>query len=102
MLRRPPRSTLFPYTTLFRSRAGGVIDHDDLVVIGAHHRVPIEAGPIITEAGGNGAAGTECRRRREGHTSELQCGAEVVWGIQHVSDDGRDIPSIAVLRREGL
>src|SRR6476660_10005118 len=23
MIRRPPRSTLFPYTTLFRSRAGG-------------------------------------------------------------------------------
>src|SRR5947208_10267654 len=28
MIRRPPRSTLFPYTTLFRSRIGGVIpDH---------------------------------------------------------------------------
>src|SRR5690606_41274680 len=25
MIRRPPRSTLFPYTTLFRSRAGEVI-----------------------------------------------------------------------------
>src|SRR5688572_32083058 len=25
MLRRPPRSTLFPYTTLFRSRIGGVL-----------------------------------------------------------------------------
>src|SRR2546427_5863938 len=25
MIRRPPRSTLFPYTTLFRSRADGVI-----------------------------------------------------------------------------
>src|SRR5256885_10059524 len=24
MIRRPPRSTLFPYTTLFRSRAGGI------------------------------------------------------------------------------
>src|SRR3712207_8660417 len=24
MIRRPPRSTLFPYTTLFRSRVGGV------------------------------------------------------------------------------
>src|SRR2546421_8473155 len=24
MIRRPPRSTLFPYTTLFRSKAGGV------------------------------------------------------------------------------
>src|SRR3712207_8747613 len=25
MIRRPPRSTLFPYTTLFRSRTGGVV-----------------------------------------------------------------------------
>src|SRR3712207_8561048 len=33
MIRRPPRSTLFPYTTLFRSRigngAGGFVVHDD-------------------------------------------------------------------------
>src|SRR5258708_27178945 len=27
MIRRPPRSTLFPYTTLFRSREGGQGDH---------------------------------------------------------------------------
>src|SRR5256885_5546486 len=27
MIRRPPRSTLFPYTTLFRSTVGGVIPH---------------------------------------------------------------------------
>src|SRR3712207_8844909 len=26
MIRRPPRSTLFPYTTLFRSRGGGALD----------------------------------------------------------------------------
>src|SRR3712207_7543336 len=31
MIRRPPRSTLFPYTTLFRS-AGDVLDHHDRVV----------------------------------------------------------------------
>src|SRR2546427_7050638 len=30
MIRRPPRSTLFPYTTLFRSRSGGV----EVAVIG--------------------------------------------------------------------
>src|SRR3712207_7028111 len=30
MIRRPPRSTLFPYTTLFRSAAGECVD-DDLV-----------------------------------------------------------------------
>src|SRR2546430_5761196 len=27
MIRRPPRSTLFPYTTLFRSRQGAHLDH---------------------------------------------------------------------------
>src|SRR2546422_5952282 len=32
MIRRPPRSTLFPYTTLFRSaRRGGGSDHDERV-----------------------------------------------------------------------
>src|SRR3712207_8599254 len=34
MIRRPPRSTLFPYTTLFRSQLGAVVEHED---IGAHH-----------------------------------------------------------------
>src|SRR2546425_8779189 len=29
MIRRPPRSTLFPYTTLFRSRAGADADRGD-------------------------------------------------------------------------
>src|SRR3989442_8997564 len=37
MIRRPPRSTLFPYTTLFRS-AAAVLDAQGLVVgPGAHH-----------------------------------------------------------------
>src|SRR3712207_7928685 len=44
MMRRPPRSTLFPYTTLFRSRAtvsslvgkdGRVIDIDAILLVGA-------------------------------------------------------------------
>src|SRR3712207_7612761 len=29
MIRRPPRSTLFPYTTLFRSDVAGVVDGSD-------------------------------------------------------------------------
>src|SRR5262245_62633537 len=33
MLRLPPRSTLFPYTTLFRSCVGCVVDLDDRLVI---------------------------------------------------------------------
>src|SRR2546428_8087755 len=35
MIRRPPRSTLFPYTTLFRSHGGGEVRDLALVVAGA-------------------------------------------------------------------
>src|SRR2546427_5036520 len=38
MIRRPPRSTLFPYTTLFRSRRGSAVEVNDHLV-GAHHEV---------------------------------------------------------------
>src|SRR5437764_8795970 len=54
MIRRPPRSTLFPYTTLFRS---------DL------HRDPARgAGRPLHHAG----RGRTARQRSEEHTSELQ------------------------------
>src|SRR6202023_3940505 len=53
MIRRPPRSTLFPYTTLFRS------DHEGLLLACA-------ASPNLLQAGR--AIGA----RSEEHTSELQ------------------------------
>src|SRR2546422_439057 len=37
MIRRPPRSTLFPYTTLFRSEVG-LPDHPPVVDLGLEHR----------------------------------------------------------------
>src|SRR2546430_6612342 len=49
MIRRPPRSTLFPYTTLFRSllpalqsaqRAEGWLSPETLAAVAAHLRVP--------------------------------------------------------------
>src|SRR5256885_6429112 len=58
MIRRPPRSTLFPYTTLFRSHAAR--HSDQLVATGnarGHHRE---------------------RRRSEEHTSELQSPCNLV------------------------
>src|SRR5258707_7266071 len=59
MIRRPPRSTLFPYTTLFRSRAAPV-----------RHR---RGGPGAARRA-RGAAPRMRRRpdRSEEHTSELQ------------------------------
>src|SRR3712207_6945420 len=73
MIRRPPRSTLFPYTTLFRSsspapRAASLIDNRS----GFKSR-----GSISTYARGCGSSPRaritrSTRSRSEEHTSELQ------------------------------
>src|SRR2546430_10073798 len=48
MIRRPPRSTLFPYTTLFRSGGGRVIRRPEGAVEGRHRFEPgvVELGGI--------------------------------------------------------
>src|SRR3712207_7396450 len=72
MIRRPPRSTLFPYTTLFRS--GGCVTGGRPQVVARRTRPPGQrrrrrAGT----AGGDAGAGRGTRRpRSEEHTSELQ------------------------------
>src|SRR5260370_2814975 len=60
MIRRPPRSTLFPYTTLFRS-------HDDLAGADASGRARL-SGPFHVPRG----KAARQRARSEEHTSELQ------------------------------
>src|SRR3712207_7561385 len=70
MIRRPPRSTLFPYTTLFRSRDGGLLQ-------GAV-RADLCARARRCGRHRGGAPGWKRRRRDRGarrseeHTSELQ------------------------------
>src|SRR3712207_8783257 len=53
MIRRPPRSTLFPYTTLFRSLAGGVEGGERLVheekARGGQER-PADGDPLLLAA----------------------------------------------------
>src|SRR5207244_11899575 len=58
MIRRPPRSTLFPYTTLFRSHPPRQRADDRPIALGARSA----AGAILRRDGG----------RSEEHTSELQ------------------------------
>src|SRR5438034_11023964 len=60
MVRRPPRSTLFPYTTLFRSK-----------ILASYSRALASAGFEVTEA----HSGDE---RSEEHTSELQSHSDLV------------------------
>src|SRR2546428_9433451 len=50
MIRRPPRSTLFPYTTLFRSLADGIARLVALAAKGRNERVG--AGVATTHGGG--------------------------------------------------
>src|SRR3712207_6973411 len=59
MIRRPPRSTLFPYTTLFRScrRRGATRRCPDPGGVGAPGRAAVEASAAAGAARAGGAAG---------------------------------------------
>src|SRR5258705_8017754 len=61
MIRRPPRSTLFPYTTLFRSK-------DQHPVPGAGASAELGADPLVPNFNNT----TPLMARSEEHTSELQ------------------------------
>src|SRR2546429_6777961 len=65
MIRRPPRSTLFPYTTLFRSLWLGAPQHDYAVGLASH--LPQLAAVAL--------------ERSEEHTSELQSRLHLVWRL---------------------
>src|SRR3712207_6877095 len=82
MIRRPPRSTLFPYTTLFRSVgservvAGTAVDD---VLLTDTHAVQVPAGDMVVAEAPVEAVRTLAARdrvpgtvRSEEHTSELQ------------------------------
>src|SRR5688572_32172212 len=69
MLRRPPRSTLFPYTTLFRSQFGATSGKTAIVIDGDS-----TAGPSPVQLLVLGLAGC----RSEEHTSELQSQSNLV------------------------
>src|SRR3989441_2022469 len=79
MIRRPPRSTLFPYTTLFRSRTPPTCDARRAV---SRLKEILEADPpygarVTLETYGEGGSGWDAPRSEE-HTSELQSLAYLV------------------------
>src|SRR3712207_7242844 len=78
MIRRPPRSTLFPYTTLFRSRRAAPLwtgARGARRGPGGSRRTLARAPAPPCSAGassGRNLSGSPPRRRSEEHTSELQ------------------------------
>src|SRR3989475_8406996 len=101
MIRRPPRSTLFPYTTLFRSR----LQHDGEALVGG--------GQLLADAVGLGdvghgrhparvlAMGVDQRRdiRSEEHTSELQSQSNLVCRLLLEKKKKRKIVSLICSKR---
>src|SRR2546429_7405796 len=77
MIRRPPRSTLFPYTTLFRSgcasRRAAMEDFELEIVDINDHGTGGRAIPCLGL--------TRVGHRSEEHTSELQSPLQLVWRL---------------------
>src|SRR3712207_8710583 len=78
MIRRPPRSTLFPYTTLFRSEPGRGVDRgyvcqgrDRASAVDVARR-PWECDDLENGGPTPGRPGRHQNARSEEHTSELQ------------------------------
>src|SRR2546430_13597943 len=100
MIRRPPRSTLFPYTTLFRSDPGVAHVSVTLSVVIESSRVTtivpltaitspgraarsaarssVSSVTMIVGFAGHGDAGCVTAKRSEEHTSELQSQSNLV------------------------
>src|SRR5258708_25850101 len=89
MIRRPPRSTLFPYTTLFRSRSctralwpAAGLDHSDRRGLGQYYAPPQHPAP-----------------RSEEHTSELQSPDHLVCRLLLEKKKHKISPNIATTSR---
>src|SRR5438874_5865397 len=87
MTPRPPRSTLFPYTTLFRSRPAGALAGEERAGRREERRVGREVGEVrvrvtpvsLALLGRRADRGLELLdRRSEEHTSELQSRRDLV------------------------
>src|SRR2546425_3267312 len=77
MIRRPPRSTLFPYTTLFRSRRWRPRKKRDGARAPSHPAMVPNYASLLSPAG-KSAPSVLVSERSEEHTSELQSLAYLV------------------------
>src|SRR5256885_10888181 len=100
MIRRPPRSTLFPYTTLFRSTRH--------LIAQGHRRIGyVTHDPTLTSIAARTdgyrqalrAAGVPVDERSEEHTSELQSPCNLVCRLLLEKKKKKVVYSTSTLRR---
>src|SRR2546430_11661727 len=91
MIRRPPRSTLFPYTTLFRSSARMSDRYGRLAQQGENRGRRVRPGQVDEHAAlGSHPVG---RARSEEHTSELQSQSKIVCRLLLAKKNNNQLPS---------
>src|SRR2546427_6276305 len=98
MIRRPPRSTLFPYTTLFRSLGRLQLEfvhraHQAMEIALGRAQLLLDAAQPVQERLVDGLRGIE-QERSEEHTSELQSQSNLVCRLllekkKHTNDAPR-------------
>src|SRR5438034_7464168 len=96
MIRRPPRSTLFPYTTLFRSARGSFRCRSSAAASSAIWAV------VYTGSGGRSVSPTpRLSKRSEEHTSELQSHSDLVCRLLLEKKKRREPPELHALLLSG-
>src|SRR2546426_11342958 len=87
MIRRPPRSTLFPYTTLFRSRGFRVVPPDTGIV----HQVNLEylARVVFTTDGKTPQAYPDTLVGTDSHTTMINGLGVLGWGVGGIEAEAR-------------
>src|SRR2546427_7870306 len=98
MIRRPPRSTLFPYTTLFRS----VVCEQTQVANAGDIVVALVGGEEATlkRFYRDGAGKIEALERSEEHTSELQSQSNLVCRLLLEKKKNQQMKTIALLHKQ--
>src|SRR5688572_31580641 len=97
MIRRPSRSTLFPYTTLFRSVDASVHRRDG----GAGREAPARGAGLRHAGLGSGAADGALHRSEE-HTSELQSQSNLVCRLLLEKKKGKAISLVGMGRLRSI
>src|SRR2546430_7810663 len=100
MIRRPPRSTLFPYTTLFRSLvvAQEREERRALTALRAGDQRGFLAGVLPCPGPARGIHASRPLPRSEEHTSELQSQSNLVCRLllEKKKPDGKSYPAHAI------
>src|SRR2546427_3272720 len=99
MIRRPPRSTLFPYTTLFRSAATSTAAATTMIAVQALHSRRMCVMEDLSGMGGSlrcVCVATRSLRRSEEHTSELQSQSNLVCRLllEKKNDNENALPGV--------